>query len=311
LPATGRSPSEQMAKHGPKYEPDAFESAFSRPLQWVADHVGVFTIFAVTVFVVLVGLVFIFKASSARADRAWGALATVSGPEALIEFAARHAGTPAEPVALHQAGTMFLGRALTRPKDDPERQKDLASAEKALSQLVEGHSGSKIEVYARQALGQVYEELGRYDAAAREFKVAFEISPESYIRPKLEYDIGRVLYLDGQYKEAESYLNRAAWTEETYGRLPPYVDDYAWRQNAKYLLVMLKPGRREVDVLPKAAGDTEADGEAPESDAPEGKALEGEEPEGEGEGAPKAGEGGEAGKAEAPAEKPGADKDAD
>ena len=267
-----------MAKRGPKYEPDSFESTFKAPLEWVAKHLGVFTIFIVTVFVVLLGMVFIFKASGARAERAWAVLATISGPDALIDFAEKHAGTPAEPVALHRAGAALLTRALTRPKDDPERPKDLEQAEKALRRLVDRYTGHQVEVHGRQALGQVYEELGRYGDAVREFKAALEIDSESYLQPKLEYDVGRALYLDGKHAEAEKYLARAAWTKEKYGRLPPYVDDYAWRENARYLLVMLKPGRREVDSLPKAAGDDEEGG----GDTPEGDAREDDAPEGDG-----------------------------
>jgi tetratricopeptide (TPR) repeat protein len=232
-----------MPKHGPKYVPDAFQSSLKGPLSWLGSSTSIFAVVALTIFLVLSGLVLIIKARNLQSDRAWEAFsiaersASDRRAERFIEVADSFSGSPAEPFALHMAGTAFLQRGLGASPGVPERAKDLERARDALGRLLRDYPKHWTALYARQALGQVHEESGRYEDAAREFMAAADIDPESYMTPKLRYDVGRCLVLAGKNSEARRYLEEAAYSRATPGL--GYGEEYVWRQNARYLLAVL------------------------------------------------------------------------
>ncbi len=265
-----------MAKKHYDYEPDLFQGKLRGPLEWVANHTNIFVIVIVTVFLVMTGMVFISKALSARDDRAWEAVAAALEPvdamrgpqdperthrvaENLIAVGKSHAGTPAEGVALLRAGMLYLDLAVSIA-DDEERKAELDLAGNAVAEFLGRCKGHPMTPFAHQAMGQIHEESGRFEEAAGEFKEALKSDPDIFLKPKLEYDIGRVLYLTGEFEESRPWLERAAWDDRRYPGLRQGMD-YLWRENANYLLSRIA-GKGEAE--PASDAPAEDDADAPE-----------------------------------------------
>ena len=254
-----------------------------------------------------VGLLLLKKASDRSEDAAWELLAKIEAeasdaldqsraafrrrgipfgspqpPQPAIQrsFAARYEkladdfiGTGAAPVALYRAATLRFEAAndsrTTREDRTAEMERVIADCER-IRRDFQAHSTAPL---AYEVLGLACEELGKRDRAMGVYAEALANYPESFLRAKFHYHLGKNYWEQRKMDQSESDLREAlGLTLDLEGRLE-------WRRRAKFLLasianerLKLKPDGplKKIPPLkaPEENGEKEAE-KAAEDDAPE------------------------------------------
>lgn len=190
---------------------------------------------------------------------------------ALLAVADEFAGSAAAAEALLRAARELREEAITGPEGERKLSLDLAAD--ALRRFLATGPGEDLELLAREQLAFALEDRGRLADSAKLLRETITEYPDSFLRARLNYELGRVEFALGpdHHDDARSHLQLALDASDAARRSDA---DASWQRAARFLLAGLEGPDRPVTVeVPIPSGEEGADEEEEGEDAaPEEKA---------------------------------------